>query len=394
MVFFFWLEILLLTYFVYVSLYTAIFSAAGRFYSSIKQKNSEFKKLKFGVFIPAYKEDEVIVSVAKLSLNQNYKDYDVIIIADSLQQETIDKLRNLPIKTIEVEFEKSTKVKALNAALSHFEGKYDYAVILDADNVMEQNFLSRLNVVHQLGYQSIQGKRAAKNQDTTMSFLDGLSEEINNHVMCKGSTFLRLSSSLKGSGMSIEYNLLKHHLSRMASVGGFDRELELRLATEGHRSLYVDDAIIYDEKVGNSKVFENQRKRWISSQFYYLRKYFFVGLLAFFKGNFTVFNSALLRNIQLPRLLNLGLLTVFTITSFILSFWGTTLYIYWVSTMIVTFSFTVLAIPNEYYGKQFVQAIFSLPMIFLRMFALLFKLRGANSKFIHTPHTLDNNGED
>ncbi|MEQ9166106.1 MAG: glycosyltransferase family 2 protein, partial [Fulvivirga sp.] len=363
---FFWSEIILLTYFAYVATYSAVFSLAGRMYVVKTGNLSSAKNYKFAVFIPAYKEDGEIIDVAKQSLNQNYTNYEVIVIADSLQKRTLDRLRELPIKIIEVSFEKSTKVKALNAALAQYDNQYDYAVILDADNIMEPNFISTLNNIHQLGYQSIQGRRAAKNSDTTMAFLDGLSEEINNHIMCKGSTALGLSSSLKGSGMSFNYKLLKQNLGEMDSIGGFDRELELRLANKGYKSIYVDNAIIYDEKVSNTKVFENQRKRWISSQFYYLSEYFQVGMFAFFKGQLALFNSTILRNIQLPRLLNLGLLVIFTLCSGLFSFWYSTLYIYWLAIAIITFGATLLAIPNEYYGKQLLQAIISLPKVFLK----------------------------
>jgi cellulose synthase/poly-beta-1,6-N-acetylglucosamine synthase-like glycosyltransferase len=391
---FFWSEIILLTYFAYVATYSAVFSLAGRMYVVKTGNLSSAKNYKFAVFIPAYKEDGVIIDVAKQSLNQNYTNYEVIVIADSLQKRTLDRLRELPIKIIEVSFEKSTKVKALKAALAQYDNQYDYAVILDADNIMEPNFISTLNKIHQLGYQSIQGRRAAKNSDTTMAFLDGLSEEINNHIMCKGSTALGLSSSLKGSGMSFNYKLLKQNLGEMDSIGGFDRELELRLANKGYKSIYVDNAIIYDEKVSNTKVFENQRKRWISSQFYYLSEYFQVGMFAFFKGQLALFNSTILRNIQLPRLLNLGLLVIFTLCSGLFSFWYSTLYIYWLAVAIITFGATLLAIPNEYYGKQLLQAIISLPKVFLKMFFLLFKLKGANKKFIHTPHTSNSTSKD
>ncbi len=60
----------------------------------------------------------------------------------------------------------------------------------------------------------------------------------------------------------------------MTSVGGFDRELEILLLTRGIPVVYYKDAGVYDEKVQKTAVFENQRKRWIASQYRYLAKYF------------------------------------------------------------------------------------------------------------------------
>jgi cellulose synthase/poly-beta-1,6-N-acetylglucosamine synthase-like glycosyltransferase len=46
----------------------------------------------------------------------------------------------LPIKLIEVSFDKSTKSKTLNKAMATLDQDYDIAVVLDADNVMAPDF--------------------------------------------------------------------------------------------------------------------------------------------------------------------------------------------------------------------------------------------------------------
>lgn len=382
------LEAALLCYFGYVALYTFTFSLGGLFYRSPQTKGGA-KEKKFAVMIPAYKEDGVIFHVAKDALNQTYShsNYDVVVIADSLQPATLKDLATIPVKTVEVSFEKSTKVKALNEAMRRIGDSYDYGVILDADNVMEPHFLEIINNLHQQGYNAIQGRRAAKNENNSLSYLDGLSEEINNHVYGKGSTALGLSSALKGSGMSFKYDVLKRMLLQMDSIGGFDRELELRLVGEGTKVKYVSKAVVYDEKVEKSNVFENQRKRWISSQFFYLRQYFMSGLVNFFKGRFTYFNSTVLRNLQLPRLINLGLITVLTFLLFFIQDRLHLPYEAWLLAWGATVLGIVMAIPRSYYDMRLVKAVFRLPAIFWKMFTLLFKLKGANKKFIHTPHS-------
>src|SRR5690606_12565341 len=89
------------------------------------------------ILIPAYKEDTVIVSSVKALLQVNYpKDFfDIVVIADSLQPATLIELDALPIKTVEVAFEKSTKAKALNQAMAVLKDEYEIAVISDADNI-------------------------------------------------------------------------------------------------------------------------------------------------------------------------------------------------------------------------------------------------------------------
>jgi len=390
------LEYILIVYALYVSVYTFVLGGSSIFY---RLPSYLFKKpkSKFAILIPAYKEDGVIVSVAEDALKQEYPSdlYDVVVIADSLKPETLEKLHTLPIKCLEVSFEKSTKVKALNKALASLSGEYDYAVILDADNLMERKFIAKIEELHiQKGFQAIQGQRASKNDDTTLSFLDGLSENINNNIYGKGSVILNMSASLKGSGMSFDFQLLKDNLAQMESIGGFDRELELRLVQSGHKVYYAHNAIVKDEKVEKTEVFENQRKRWISSQYFYLRKFFWKGVGALFTLRLTLFNSIILRNLQLPRLINIGLINLLGILAIgvnsVNQVFNTES---WLISILLLDLGVMLSISREYYSIKLVKSIFMLPVIFFKMFTLLFKLKGANKKFIHTPHGSTDNAK-
>jgi cellulose synthase/poly-beta-1,6-N-acetylglucosamine synthase-like glycosyltransferase len=339
------------------------------------------------VFIPSYKDDSVIVSVAEKALQQDYPQdlYRVIVIADSLLPETLLKLNQLPIEVEVVKFETSTKVKSLIEALKKRDG-YDYAVILDADNVMYPDFLTRLNESHNNGHLAVQGQRLPKNTQNELSFLDGLSEAINNHVYRQGTVALGFSCSISGSGISIHYPTFKDIILGMTSVGGFDREMELLLLQRGIKVYYLKSAGVLDEKVQKDQVFSNQRKRWISSQYHYLAKYFNSGMKAFFQGNFTYFNSAVLRNIQLPRLVNIGLLGVLTVGLFFVRAYLSFGYEIWLAFSGLMVIAIAVSIPREYYTMELVKALFKIPGLFFRMFLLLFKLKGANKKFIHTPH--------
>jgi len=226
----YFLELLLLIYFTYITLYSFGLSVCALFYKQKKAPETTLKN-KVAVLIPAYKEDGVITGVAAQALKQHYpaNRFDVVVIADSLKPSTLEQLRKLPIKVIEVVFEKSTKVRALNKAMELLGDSYDCAVILDADNVMEPNFIRKMNDLYNLRYLAIQGRREPKNENTRMALLDGLSETINNFIYRQGNVVAGLSSSLNGSGMFFDYKLLKSIMATMDSVGGFDRELEYKL---------------------------------------------------------------------------------------------------------------------------------------------------------------------
>ena len=172
----------------------------------------------------------------------------------------------------------------------------------------------------------------------------------------------------------------------MDSIGGFDRELELQLVEKGIKVFFARNVIVYDEKVANQEVFERQRKRWISSHFFYLRKYFREGWVKLFHGDLAFFNSSVLRNIQLPRLLNLGLLSFIILVSLILSAYVTIDPMVWVALLALNIIAMMFAIPRRLYNRKLLKSVFLLPKLFAKMFLLLFKLKGANKTFIHTPH--------
>jgi cellulose synthase/poly-beta-1,6-N-acetylglucosamine synthase-like glycosyltransferase len=381
-------EYILFVYFIFTTAYALVF-AIGGFLIPKKVKTKEGILNKIAVFIPAYKEDFVIVPVAIEALKQNFPQdkYRVVVIADSLQAATLEKLRNLAIDVVEVSFEKSTKVKALQVALNTIPSDFDIALILDADNVMEADFLMKINNAYSAGNKVIQGQRVAKNTNTSFAVLDSVSEIINNHIYRKGHSALGMSCSLIGSGMAFDYTVFKETMLEMDSVGGFDREMEVKLLIKGYKSIYLETAKVYDEKIDKVENFGKQRTRWISSQFVYLKKYFVKGCASLLKGDFVLFNSAVLRNVHLPRVMNLGLLFLLTFVHLsFYSFWPE-FALKWLILFVAYLASFVLAVPLSFYNKKFFVAVGSVPQAFVEMTKSFFKLRNANKTFIHTPHT-------
>jgi cellulose synthase/poly-beta-1,6-N-acetylglucosamine synthase-like glycosyltransferase len=391
------IKIILLILFVYLSVcvfYGFLFSFAGRLGRLRKYKLKEASG-RFAVFIPSYKEDEVILNSAREALKQDYPQhlYDVVVIADSLQSSTLNLLKSMPIKVIEVSFDKSTKAKSLNVALNQLdENLYDYALVLDADNIMKADFIRKLNsVISVKGIGAVQGHRVAKNMNTNFAILDAISEEINNHIYRRGHRVLGLSSGLIGSGMAFHYKYFKKVMATNHAIGGFDKELEHKLLSDKVKIEYVEDAYILDEKVENAEVFQNQRRRWISAQLHYFRQYFFQGLWHLLtKGNMDFFDKAF-QQFLAPRVLLLGvtgvtaaLSAVIEFTSGVPAFPGA---FYWISLFLIQTLGLVIAVPSEFFNKKNMKAMAQLPKAFIVMVLVLFKLKGANKKFIHTPHS-------
>lgn len=384
------IQIIILALLGLATLYFLIFSLAGVFYRQKKHSdNGNIKKM--AVFIPGYKEDAVIIEVAKQALEQDYptEQFDIIVIADSFQETTLNALKALPIKVIEVSFEKSTKSKALNKAMSILKESYDIAVVLDADNIMEKAFLKKMNAAFENDYLAVQGHRTAKNLNNSWAILDAVSEEINNNIFRRGHRVLGLSSAIIGSGMAFQYDYFKDMMKEAKAVGGFDKELELIMLKRGHKIMYLDNAIVYDEKVQKPEVFQKQRRRWLAAQFHYLRQ----GVLSsirdlFLKGNVDYFIK-IVQFAQPPRVLLLGgvlgLTPVFLFVNYILEnelvFTNS-----WIAVCASCVAAFVFSVPRRFYNSNTLKALVNLPKGMLLMLLSLLKIKGANKTFIHTQH--------
>lgn len=371
--------------------YIFVFALAGLFYRQ-PHYDAHPTLRKIAVLIPGYKEDAVILEVAQEALKQNYpsEQYDVVIIADSFQPETIAELRKMPIKVMEVRFDKSTKSKALNKVMAELDVAYDIAVVLDADNIMATDFLTKVNASFEKDFMAVQGHRTAKNTDTSLALLDAASEEINNHIFRKGHRVLGLSSAIIGSGMAFRYDFFKKMMSGVTAIGGFDKEIELHMLRNRYVIEYLDDAMVYDEKVQKAEVFSNQRRRWLSAQLHYFSKDFLSALIALVtKGNIDYFDKAM-QFIQPPRVLLLGADILLAIICILINQVGgifPVLNLWWLilaGTCILAFLFSV---PGSFWNKSTLKALISLPKGMLLMLGSLLKIKGANKQFIHTQHT-------
>lgn len=384
-------QIISLALFVWAAIATSymfMYSVFGLLYTERRKKINikESQSLRIAVIIPAYKEDSVIVKTAESALRQSYPvgKYQVLVVADSLQRSTLYKLHNLPLNVLEVQFESSTKAKALNAALNYLPENFDMVIVLDSDNIIKSDFLTKMSEAFVQGHNAIQGHRTAKNSNTAYSLLDAISEEINNHIFCKGQQYLGMSSRLTGSGMGFEYQLFKQLMSEINAVGGFDKELELKLISSDAKIHYVPSAIVYDEKVSKSEVMVKQRSRWISSQFHYMKKYLPSGIVRLFKNqDVDYFNKSV--QLAIPPRMFMVLIVLFGTLLSVAFNSNLMMYAWFIlfSTYIMAF---IIAFPRKFVSKQLFQLVIAIPNAFFKLVSSIPSMFHANKKFIHTPH--------
>lgn len=379
---------ILLAYCALSVLYLFVFSLAA---SLQKKQAVDFNYAqpvkRIAILVPAYKEDNIILSTAEKLLKLDYPEFwfDIYIIADSFQPSTIEQLKQLKLHVIEVSFENSTKTKSLNEAFKQIEKPYDIALICDADNILAEDFLRKVNYEFSTGAKAIQGNRVAKNADSGFAVLDGCSEAINNQIFRKGANAIGLSSAIIGSGMAFEFNTVKSVLSQVSAISGFDKPLQLKIVEKGIKIKFLEDALVFDEKIDNPNDFGRQRKRWLLSQVTYLKVFFIPGIIKLFKGNFSYFNLAVLNNLVPPRVLLLASLALLAIISY--AFGDSFIFFSFTGITIIYLATLAIALPANFYNKNTLNAVWHIPKAAYIMAVSLFGLKKAKNIFIHTIHT-------
>lgn len=373
------------------AVYLLVFALAGRLFPRSLPPESQAPKRKIAVLIPAYKEDSIIVQTARQALQQDYPAdcYDVIIIADSLQADTLARLRRLPLRLEEVSFPVSTKARALQSALQILpDSYYDIAFILDADNVMETHCLRRVNDCFEAGFRAVQCHRTAKNLNTPTAWLDAASEAINNCIYREGHRVLGLSSALTGSGMGFDYGYLKRLFltTDIAQSVGEDRQIAFALLQDKIKIEFLSDTHVYDEKVQNRRVLQKQRTRWLNAYFCYFRQHFFKGLQHPFTNpdsfNISLQYLVLFRSLFVPLLAFGWALTAAAQGLHISPVFEVSFY-FWVTSGYAAAQ--CIALPARFYNKEFVAALLQLPAVVGRILLAVVPALKKQRQFIHTP---------
>lgn len=371
--------------------YLLFFSIAGKI-SSKKIFTNAQKLRKIRIFVPGYKEDSVIIATAKNILEQDYPKelFEVVIIADSFSEATLKTLYSLPIKVVEVSFEKSTKGKALQKAVeATAQNATDILLILDADNNIGNGFLHAVNNAFEQGFQAVQGHRTAKNFQTPFALLDACTEEVNNHIFRRGHVAVGLPSALIGSGMAFDWNLFVALLTDIGDTSGEDKELEFRLVRQRKQVAFLDGEYVYDEKVAKTDVFSKQRSRWLATQVEFFEKYFIEGWVQLFKGNVAFFNKVF-QTYLFPRVMLVAVLGLWLVFCF---FFANQFFIFSLGLFIALALSLLLGIPSKWYNKQLLMAFLQIPIAMISIVKASLNIGKARKQFIHTPHGEDENSD-
>ena len=362
----FWVILYIIDWLLFIAtagtvLYLGVFSIASLFGRRNDIPKAK-KQNRIVVLIPAYKQDEVIEQAVISILSQAYPQrmFDVTVISDHQDEMTNMRLAQYPITLLTPNFAESTKAKSLQYAILNLpEFKiYDIALILDADNIVEQDFLQNVNDAFEVAAtKAIQLHRISKNRDTAAARMDAIFEEINNNIFRKGHINLGISSAIAGSGTAYNFAWFKTNVMR-AKTAGEDKELEALLLRQEVFIDYFDNIYVYGEKKRTTTKLNEQRGRWAVQQFQNLIRNIKFLPGAIFRKQYDLADK-IIQWMLIPRTTMVGLIMIMSV---VLPFIYLTLALkWWILGSIVLFFFA-LATPDylvdEMWDKTFLRSPF------------------------------------
>ncbi|HTF81705.1 MAG TPA: glycosyltransferase [Cytophagales bacterium] len=300
---------LLLVVFAVFAIFPALLNLISLLVTYRKKRVSEDQK-DIACIITGYKNLDITVNLVESLLAQQYPNFHVYLVADHFEALVYPVLSN-KLSYLRPQPFLSSKSKSIKYAIDHFVRPHSHVVIFDPDNLVKPDFLGFINARLQEGYDVVQGRRTAKNLDTTYACLDAMSEFYYNHTQRKVPFVLGGSATIAGSGMCVKADLYTAFFAQEnidRHIIAEDKLMQIYMVDQqGQRLAYAESAVVYDEKVSTGEQVQRQRTRWITSFF----QYFGTGFGLFLKGLFTFkYNKALFGfTIIIPPLFILILLT-------------------------------------------------------------------------------------
>ncbi len=250
-------------------LYLGVFAITSLF-----ARHSETPKARtmnrFIVLIPTHHNGKSAMMTVKSVLGQSYpmRQFDITVIADHEDEMTLFHLAQQPITLLTPNFEKSSRIKSLQLAINNLPQFkiYDVAVILEAGDVVEPEFLTQINDAYEsAGTKAIQTHKLSLNRDTVTARLSAVFEEINNSIFRRGHISVGLPTSMHSSGNAFQFDWLKDYL-QVAKPHWADKELEAVLTRQHIYIDYFDNIYVYGEKSREADDFNRQHRGWIWAQ--------------------------------------------------------------------------------------------------------------------------------
>ena len=236
-------------------------------------KTRKFKKAKvkhkYAILIAARNEEKVIGNLLDSIAKQDYpRDLlTTFVVADNCTDTTAAIARKKGAICYE-RFNDQDKTKGFALEFLFNNIECDYGInsfegyfIFDADNLLNTNFVSKMNDAFDSGEKIITSYRNTKNFDENWIASTYAIHWIRS-IRCnhRARSVLRLATNIQGTGFLFTNEIVKNgwHYTSLTE----DRALTADAVAQGYRISYQDEAMFYDEQPTSLKVALRQRTRW------------------------------------------------------------------------------------------------------------------------------------
>ncbi len=253
---------------------------------------------RFAVLIAARNEEKVIGNLIDSINSQTYPSecIDIYVCADNCTDDTerVASERGAAVY-VRTNKEQVGKGYALNYLIKQIKlgiGKtYDGYIVLDADNIIEENFVSELNRVFSDGYEVVTSYRNSKNYgDNWISAGYGLWFLREAKFLNEARMALGHSCAVSGTGFLFSERVLNDFGGWNFFLLTEDIEFTIENVTRGRNIGYAKHAVLYDEQPTRFTQSWNQRLRWSRGYIQVFTRYFFRLLGGSFMGSFSCFD--------------------------------------------------------------------------------------------------------
>lgn len=261
------LEIINIIIMLGLTIYSLYFVVTALFLFKKRKENEELneKRNHFTVLIPARNEENVIKDVIESFNKQKYpKDkYEVIVVINNTLDNTESVSKSSGASILLCERRIKNKGDALKEAFDKLKNKEtDAYIIMDADNIVNEEFLSEMNKSINKGALVAKSNMDIKaKQNTWVSSSYAIYFFIQSILFSKPRNNIGVSSAINGTGIMIKKEIIDKYGFDVKTITE-DLEFMTLCALNNIKITCVENAICYAEHPSNFKVSMLQRRRW------------------------------------------------------------------------------------------------------------------------------------